>query len=108
MQQHHHQQSLQPRTVSTVIATTYPHYQPAANLRPASPLQHQQPQQFVAAIPVQPTMIATPFSTPTVISTMAPPEVNQDGYKLLFYVGTGNIYHIDLKRKKHLNLRFKI
>jgi hypothetical protein len=76
MQQH--QQSLQARTVGTVIASTYPHYQPAANLQTASPLQHQQPQQFVAAIPVQPTMIAAPFPTPTVISTMAPPEVNLD------------------------------
>jgi hypothetical protein len=86
MQQHHHQQSLQPRTVGTVIATTYPHYQPATNLRPASPLQQQQPQQFVAAIPVQPTMIATPFSTPTVISTMAPPEVNGDGYINFYFI----------------------
>ncbi|CAB3382921.1 Hypothetical predicted protein [Cloeon dipterum] len=67
------QQSLQPRSVSTVITTAYPHYQSASNLQPVP--SHQQAQQFVAAIPVQPAMIAAPFPTPTVISAMAPPEL---------------------------------
>ncbi|XP_059490732.1 circadian locomoter output cycles protein kaput isoform X2 [Neocloeon triangulifer] len=92
---HSHQQSIQPRGVSAVITTAYSSEPPAPTLQLAPPHQHQQPQQFVAAIPVQPAMIA-PFPAPTVISTMAPPELLRQP---LVVTAPQNQIHDQLQRK---------